>query len=192
MEFTKHHLPTSIPHTWRSRKERCRAGSHLQRRMATGGMRLTASLQSCLFMAAVTTMLNAAMAMSNLDSMRALIVGAGPSGLLLAHRLLDAGANVRVLERRGDPRIDRSPEGRAYALGLGLRGRTAIRSVSEQVWQTVAAEGFGSDRFTLHLPFASFDLRRPNERQEPSILIYQTDLCAALTNSLEARHSSSG
>ena len=64
-----------------------------------------------------------------LTGLRSLIVGGGPSGLLLAHRLLDAGGSVSLLEGRPDPRAPGYLEGRAYALGLGLRGRTAIRTV---------------------------------------------------------------
>jgi len=132
-------------------------------------------------------------ALAPLGGMRAAVVGGGPAGLLLAHRLLGDGAAVDVYEGRVDPRIDGAPaEGRAYALGLGLRGRTAIQSVDERLWQAVAEQGFGSDRFTLHLPFGAFDLRKPDGSQEPSVLIYQTDLCAALLSELEARYGESG
>lgn len=135
-------------------------------------------------------------ALSPLGGMRAAVVGGGPAGLLLAHRLLGDGATVDIFESRVDPRVDGAPpEGRAYALGLGLRGRTAIRSVDEQLWQVVAQQGFGSDRFTLHLPFGAFDLRKPDETrpdQEPSVLIYQTDLCSALLSELEARYGETG
>ena len=149
-----------------------------------------------------------ASAAAPLAGMRAAIVGAGPSGLLLAHRLLESGASIHVFESRSDPRVDSAPEGRAYALGLGLRGRTAIRAADEALWQAVAAQGYASDRFTLHLPFGSFDLRTPSDKpssqpsseprsgpsseQEPSVLIYQTNLCAALLDALEDRYQPSG
>ena len=48
-------------------------------------------------------------------------------GLLLADRLLSAGCNVHLVEARNDPRRG-SLEGRAYALGLGIRAQRAIRS----------------------------------------------------------------
>ena len=48
-------------------------------------------------------------------------------GLLLADRLLSAGCSVHLVESRADPRAG-SLEGRAYALGLGIRAQRAIRS----------------------------------------------------------------
>ena len=83
-------------------------------------------------------------------------------------------------------------EGRAYALGLGLRGRTAIRAADDELWEAVRAQGFGSDKFTLHLPFGAFDLRKPDPSQEPSVLIYQQDLCAAMLTKLEERYGATG
>ena len=128
-----------------------------------------------------------------LAGLRSLIVGGGPSGLLLAHRLLDAGGSVSLLEGRPDPRTPDYLEGRAYALGLGLRGRTAIRTADEALWQAVASSGFPADRFTLHLgPQLKVDLRTPGDSNaEPSILIYQSDLCAALLDEMLQRHGGS-
>ena len=125
-----------------------------------------------------------------LQGLRAAIVGGGASGLLLAHRLLDAGCTVKIFEGRADPRGSEALEGRAYALGLGLRGRTAIRSCDEELWRSVKGAGFGSDRFTIHLPFGAIDLRKPDPAREPSVLIYQTALCGALLDELERRHAS--
>ena len=125
-----------------------------------------------------------------LQGLRAAIVGGGASGLLLAHRLLDAGCTVKIFEGRADPRGSDALEGRAYALGLGLRGRTAIRSCDEELWQQVKGAGFGSDRFTIHLPFGAIDLRKPDPAREPSVLIYQTALCGAMLDELERRHAS--
>ena len=127
---------------------------------------------------------------NKLQGLRAAIVGGGASGLLLAHRLLDAGCTVKIFEGRADPRGSDALEGRAYALGLGLRGRTAIRSCDEGLWRSVKGAGFGSDRFTIHLPFGAIDLRKPDPSREPSVLIYQTALCGALLDELERRHAS--
>lgn len=131
-----------------------------------------------------------------LANVEAIIVGAGPSGLLLAYRLLAAGARVELFEGRGDPRSSSGAtlEGRAYALGLGIRGRTAIRTAGSGLWEAVKLSGFGSDRFQLHLPFGPIDLRTPDDEawSEPSLLIYQTDLCGAMLNELELRFGASG
>ena len=113
-----------------------------------------------------------------LQGLRAAIVGGGASGLLLAHRLLDAGCTVKIFEGRADPRGSDALEGRAYALGLGLRGRTAIRSCDEELWQQVKGAGFGSDRFTIHLPFGAIDLRKPDPKREPACSSIRR-LCAA-------------
>ncbi|CAJ1381456.1 unnamed protein product [Effrenium voratum] len=122
-----------------------------------------------------------------------LIAGAGPSGLLLAHLLLAAGARVRLLEARQDPREPGSLEGRAYALGLGIRGRTAIRAAGEKLWDAIKPSGFASERFKLHIaPELAIDLRSPEDNKglEPSLLIYQSDLCSAMLDELEANQGS--
>ncbi|CAE8621130.1 unnamed protein product [Polarella glacialis] len=132
---------------------------------------------------------------AKLSSMSAIVVGAGPSGLLLAHRLLKAGASVSILESRSDPRGEGSLAGRAYALGLGIRGRTAIRTSSALLWEAIKPAGFESEKFKLHFsPSFSVDLRTPEDNKglEPSLLIYQTDLCAAMLNQLESQYSETG
>mmetsp|Transcript_3909 Transcript_3909/g.6134 ORF Transcript_3909/g.6134 Transcript_3909/m.6134 type:complete len:534 (-) Transcript_3909:385-1986(-) len=132
---------------------------------------------------------------AKLSSMSAIVVGAGPSGLLLAHRLLKAGASVSILESRSDPRGEGSLAGRAYALGLGIRGRTAIRTSSALLWEAIKPAGFESEKFKLHFsPSFSVDLRTPEDNKglEPSLLIYQTDLCAAMLNQLESQYSKTG
>jgi kynurenine 3-monooxygenase len=123
------------------------------------------------------------------------IVGAGPSGLLLAHKLLQSNipvANIDVFESRSDPRDVQKQQGsRAYALGLGIRGRSAIRTVDEDLWTAVKKRGFECERFRLHLSQKlNFKLRDKAEGVEPSVLIYQTDLCSALLDELELRSKS--
>jgi kynurenine 3-monooxygenase len=112
------------------------------------------------------------------------ISGAGPSGLVAAHRLASAGAHVDIFERRRQY----TKEDRAYALGIGRRGRTAIQSCSDDLWEKVKQQGFGSERFDLHLPgsFLKIRLRDENDGQglEPSFLLFQSDLCKALADEL--------
>mmetsp|Transcript_13448 Transcript_13448/g.27297 ORF Transcript_13448/g.27297 Transcript_13448/m.27297 type:complete len:544 (-) Transcript_13448:1659-3290(-) len=124
------------------------------------------------------------------------IVGAGPSGLLLAHKLLQSNipvANIDVFESRADPRDLQKQQGsRAYALGLGIRGRSAIRTVDEELWAAVKERGFECERFRLHLSQKlNVKLRDREEGVEPSVLIYQTDLCSGLLDELETRSSDS-
>jgi kynurenine 3-monooxygenase len=141
------------------------------------------------------------------------IVGAGPSGLLLAHRLLSSSAvaaTVAVYESRPDSRrhdgLALAPadedlastttsgsgsSSRAYALGLGPRARRAIRSAGAGLWDEVEARGCRCDRFTLHVtPRIKLRLRDGGGQGggPPSVLIYQTDLCAALADGLEERY----
>jgi kynurenine 3-monooxygenase len=134
---------------------------------------------------------------SNNPELNVAVVGAGPAGLLLSHLLLQKeNVKVSVLESRSDPRRLEKEE-RAYALGLGMRGRTAIRQVDEDLWQKVKKQGFESERFQLHvgglvIPLRSEkDSQRSEERLEPSLLLFQSSLCAALTEELDRRHASS-
>jgi kynurenine 3-monooxygenase len=77
---------------------------------------------------------------------------------------------------------------RAYALGIGVRGRTAIRSVDEALWRSVKEYGRECERFRLYFNSEfNIKLRDVEDGIEPSLLIYQTDLCAALLNELDDR-----
>jgi kynurenine 3-monooxygenase len=155
-----------------------------------------------------------------LQDLSVTIVGAGPAGLLLAHLLLQQGAaQVSLFESRSDPRSRRTTTtntnnntiqaaisaGFAYALGLGIRGRSAIQAVDEQLWRAVKQRGNECDRFRLLVgPFNiklrdSSSLRKKRQRHqekeketppppEPSLLLFQTDLCISLLEELERRY----
>lgn len=130
------------------------------------------------------------------DGLKIGVVGAGPSGLLLSHLLLrETSHSITLVDGRSDPRTNQL-EGRAYALGIGIRGRTAIRSVDEALWEAVKSKGYESERFKLHigLPFRNKDLVVPLRSDsegpsavEPSLLIYQSELCRALLEELQVR-----
>ena len=123
-----------------------------------------------------------------LQGLSVAIVGAGPSGLLLAHQLCQAGAKVRILEQRPFLRNTNSTttSGRAYALGIGIRGRTAIQSTSPALWEAVQRVGFASDRFRLHVGPLALRLRDTSKREtEPSLLLFQSELCATLWDELK-------
>jgi kynurenine 3-monooxygenase len=144
-----------------------------------------------------TTQLFAAPSSSSIDPpvLNVAIVGVGPSGLLLAHLLLKQQNNnikVHLFERRSDPRKQKTDQ-RAYALGLGIRGRTAIRTVDDALWEAVKKSGFESERFQLHIGKLVIRLRSEEKANsktsvEPSVLLYRTALCAALTEELERRY----
>ena len=130
---------------------------------------------------------------ASLDSSHVAIIGGGPSGLLLAHKLLlgNKKGKVSIFESRSDPRLNLL-EGRAYALGIGKRGRTAIRSVDNVLWEAVKARGYESERFTLYIAGIKLKLRDGDDGSsgvEPSVLMYQSDLCAALLDELETRYN---
>lgn len=133
---------------------------------------------------------------NTLRGLKVAVVGGGPSGLLLAHRLLKAGGVVNLIEKRPRPN---QLEKRAYALGVGIRGRTAIQSVDLNLWNAVRDRGFASERFILHAGPLSIRLRDEKDGKsssgaivEPSILLFQSDLCRALADELENRYASTG
>ena len=94
---------------------------------------------------------------------RALIVGAGPAGSLMAILLGRRGWQVQVYERRADPRplADAAVERRSINLGLSHRGITALRTagVLDEVMQTaVRAKGrviHSTDGRTEFQPYGS-------------------------------------
>ena len=116
----------------------------------------------------------------------------GPSGLLLAHKLIKSQIPINKLdiyEYRSDPRDEQNlGASRAYALGLGIRGRTAIQTVDNELWESVKKRGYECERFKLHLtPKINIKLRDREEGVQPSVLIYQSDLCGQLLDELEKR-----
>jgi kynurenine 3-monooxygenase len=133
-------------------------------------------------------------------SLNVAVVGGGPSGLLFSHLLLQQdNTKVTLIESRSDPRAE-DLEGRAYALGIGIRGRTAIRQVDEDLWEAVRRRGYESERFQLHIGGLVIPLRSESDGKrssddtdiEPSVLTYQTDLCGALLDELERRFQGTG
>ena len=65
----------------------------------------------------------------NNSSPKALIVGAGPAGLLLAHYLLARHYQVEIYDRRPDPRTISLDQQRSFPISLQERGRSAIRGI---------------------------------------------------------------
>jgi kynurenine 3-monooxygenase len=111
------------------------------------------------------------------------IIGAGPSGLLLAHYLWRRGEKyqVDIYERRNDPRIVSFSKSRTYPLSLNERGMSALRkiegleeavkAISVEMTGTVFHQKNGKTRFT--------------PRNKPLTTLDRTNLAIALLKSTE-------
>ena len=88
------------------------------------------------------------MSVGSQQDKRVVIVGAGPAGLAVAHFLLqrNEGYDITVVDSRADPRESLDASIRSYSLGLGVRGRTALKQLPEYVWQGVRERGVECDR----------------------------------------------
>lgn len=78
------------------------------------------------------------------------IVGAGLVGAMLAALLGRAGFRVRVLERRGDPRVDRMEGGRSINLAISARGLDALARL--ELDDDILALGVPLYRRAIHSP----------------------------------------
>ncbi|KAH7446272.1 hypothetical protein KP509_01G049400 [Ceratopteris richardii] len=119
------------------------------------------------------------------------IVGGGPTGLLLAHLILAQRRPqllpVRIFEARSDPCIPIPLyQTRQYCIGLSARGRDAISNV-EGLWDSVQKGGVPTSQFVVHTRSRSFPLKRNPDK--PSLLINQRSLAAILTSELRERYS---
>jgi kynurenine 3-monooxygenase len=76
------------------------------------------------------------------------IIGAGPSGLLLAHYLLRRGDKyqIDIYERRSDPRIVSFSKSRTYPISLNERGMSALRKIEglEEAVKAISVEMRGT------------------------------------------------
>ncbi|MCT2582861.1 FAD-dependent oxidoreductase [Actinophytocola gossypii] len=111
------------------------------------------------------------------------IAGAGLAGSLAAVYLAGRGHEVRVVERRPDPRTS-TPDGRSINLGLSQRGITALREVGllDELWgRTTPMRGrmVHTDAGTSFHPYGTAD-------DEILHSILRDDLNAALIGRAEA------
>jgi len=150
---------------------------------------------------------------SSLAGLRVGIVGGGPSGLLLAHKLQQYGADRVVVYEEREKTKATNDDGRPwdYTIGIGARGRAAIQSVvfadgvdegkgeggsASRLWRSVSKRGFVSERFDLYTPVPfpkRIRLRNdsPSSSTKPSsssstgsLLIFMSSLCDALAEGL--------
>ena len=128
---------------------------------------------------------------SGVTSLKVAIIGAGPSGILLAHKLLqnDKVRLVSLYERRSRPAYQKIES--SYVVGLGLRGRRAIQSVDGALWKAVEDKTFSCSKFILHIGPIKIKLRDGTNR-DSTMLAYQSELCQILVDELDRRWKDSG
>ncbi|CAJ1326779.1 unnamed protein product [Effrenium voratum] len=119
---------------------------------------------------------------------KVVVSGAGPAGLLAARSILQhrPGVELRIYEKRGDPRVEPTSGFRAYSLGLNIRGRKSLQHWPG-LWEQVAQKGVLSDKFLLHVGGFQLQLRGNQPGSVPTLLLGRQDLCAALLEDLEQR-----
>ena len=100
---------------------------------------------------------------------KVVIVGAGPSGLLLAHYLLarDEKYQVEIYEYRHDPRTVAVSKSRTYPIGLNDRAMNALRqipgleaavlAISVEIWGSVAHNKNGQRNISRKKPLFTLD-----------------------------------
>ena len=102
--------------------------------------------------------------------MKVVIVGAGPSGLFLAHRLLNRDSNyeIQIFERKQNPRDSQYSDEREFGFGLGTKAKNWLTTV-DGLWDSVIEEG-------VKLSFGEL------------WLIPRRKLCSLLLNTLISRY----
>jgi len=139
----------------------------------------------------ISLLLSSAVSMVQVSALSVAVVGSGPGGLLLAHKLLQNGVVSSVSMYEKQPRPSESNRAKSYAVGVGLRGRRAIESVDKGLWKAVEAKVYASSKFVARLGPITITLRDGTDEQA-TMLCYQSDLCQTLTDELEKRWKDSG
>lgn len=117
---------------------------------------------------------------------KVVIVGAGPSGVLLAHSLLDRDEQyqVELYDRLGDPRVIEFSNARTYSITLTERGMNALRQIPG-LEAAVRAMGTEVQGGVFH------DKRgktRVTSRKKPFVAIDRTRLVIALLKELAEKY----
>lgn len=121
--------------------------------------------------------------MNNL-SPKALIVGAGPAGLLLAHYLLARHYRVEIYDRRPNPRTVSLDQQRSFPISLQERGRSAIRGIPG-LEDAISSHSIFCKGTMLHSQKGVRDIPRQNE----VMTIDRNQLVLTLLEELTARYS---
>jgi len=118
---------------------------------------------------------------------KVVIVGAGPSGLLLAQYLLHRGDNyqIDIYERRSDPRIVSFSKSRTYPISLNERGMKALRQI-EGLEAAVKAISLEMNGTIFHQKNGK---TRYTPRENPLFTLDRTNLAIALLENLTSKYN---
>lgn len=102
--------------------------------------------------------------------MKIVIVGAGPSGLFLAHKLLARNQNyqIEIFEKLDDPSSLKKTDGQEFGFGLWEKAQTWLKTI-DGLWELITKEAVDLNAGKL-------------------ILIPRRQLCAILINLLKERY----
>lgn len=117
------------------------------------------------------------------------IVGAGPSGVLLAHYLLRRGDKyqIDIYDRRNDPRLVEFSKSRTFSIALNDRGMNALRKIEgvEEAVKAISVETTGS------ITHQKNGKMRRMQREKPFLTADRTNLAIALLNALTQKYDNS-
>lgn len=120
---------------------------------------------------------------------KVVIVGAGPSGVLLAHYLLRRGDQYQVdlYDRLSDPRVVEFSHARTYPISLTERAMSALGQIPG-VEAAVRAISLEMDGTVFHQPNGK---TRVTSRKKPLVTLDRTNLVMTLLQELTKRYDSS-
>ncbi len=95
-------------------------------------------------------------------SQKAVIIGAGPAGLLLAYYLLERHYQVELFDRRPDPRAVDLNQQRSFPIALQERGRRALRGIPG-LEDAIATESIFCTGSMIHRKNGARDVPRKSE-----------------------------
>lgn len=120
---------------------------------------------------------------------KVVIVGAGPSGVLLAHYLLCRGAQyqIDIYERLNDPRVIEFSKSRTFPISLTERGMKALSQITG-VEAAVRAISLEMDGTIFHQPNGQ---TRVTSRKIPLVTLERTNLVITLLQLLVEKYDNS-
>ncbi|MGI0494033.1 FAD-dependent oxidoreductase [Alkalinema pantanalense CENA528] len=127
--------------------------------------------------------------------MQVVIIGAGPAGLLLAHRLLNRSPHyqITIYDQRSDPRLADSlanssanSADRAFVISLTERGQAVLQTI-DGLWPAVRQRGVEIRQTGVYSQKSQQwkVFQRSSDPEKFSLLINRNHLCIALLETLE-------